>query len=956
MTYYRIGLWVAVTLATVSVVLAADPLDRFPSLGQPAGRDYEYTLTEVRPDPTRHPGLGYLGGDPFVTHSLDGRPETWLTGGFLVPAGAKQFRGMAVKVSRDGRPGPLELRFGSAPGKYDFGTAQIKTDIVLPLYDVWHEARIDPRAVQADQPVYWQIRASAGADPDDHFIVYGPRSDGGRSTSQPFALAYRVLTDRPQDRIEVPGKQYTFQHVKKLLGPYYTDDPLLRLHGKPPGSLLKKGTGSELTYVNTAEKAYCEVPVPVFQQAAGAGETAIDAGWAVHYTTDPAGVMATAARDLAQFLSVRAGVTVPTTADPARAKPRTIDLVLSDDAEFRKAINTEEGYRVEVKPDRVVVLAQHPRGAMRGVYWIEEMMQFRGAPCLQQGVTDRNCRFRRRLTTSISIAEMTYDMTTYPMVYTDGLLQAISHQGFNAIWFYMNVEEVTFDSRIFPELNDPKAKRRLTRLRDLIARARPLGIDVIPYFGTNNHLPVPESFYAKHPDCRGVGWLNSMCTSHPDVQRYFDETVGKLFEAVPGLKGLVLIFDSEGFFHCAVGEQRNCPRCRDRRPADIVVEFISTISSAMKSVNPDAELIAWSYGGAIAPKWVDDVIPRLPKGTIFQADFGKGAPVVRDGITNITEDYNITTIGPPAGFLHHYAIAKKAGIKVMTKTEHAVSQEFITVPYIPCMRQWHDRVAKMAEYDLDGYLGNWNHYGYMPSRPAEILMWYSWTNAPPWDDLLARIARRDFGDRATKHVIDAWEHFTRGIQRFPYSDPIARYPGPLQKGPSQPLFLDPKVPGGNGRSWQNNLDWTRPWGPAVASKYLQQVADEFSAGLDDLRAARDVASPAGKMDLDGEIRIVDMLRRSLHSMVNLIRWIPVRDAYAAAASDAQRQSLREQLVVIARDELANAQAALTLAEADSRLGAASEAAGSRRGGLYTPALIRVKIKMLQDMLERQLAG
>ena len=50
------------------------------------------------------------------------------------------------------------------------------------------------------------------------------------------------------------------------------------------------------------------------------------------------------------------------------------------------------------------------------------------------------------------------------------------------------------------------------------------------------------------------------------------------------------------------------------------------------------------------------------------------------------------------------------------------------------------------------------------------------------------------------------------------------------------------------------------------------------------------------------------------------------------------------------------QEALALAEADSRLGATSEGAGVRRGGLFTPSLIRYKIGMLEDVLDRQLAG
>lgn len=590
---------------------------------------------------------------------------------------------------------------------------------------------------------------------------------------------------------------------------------------------------------------------------------------------------------------------------------------------------------------------------MRGVYWIEEMMRFRGEPCLAREDIVRNCRFRRRITTSISVAELTYATASYPLVYTDGLLQKISHHGFNAIWLGVNLEEITARSRVFPELNDPQALRRLGRLRDMVERARPLGLDVIPYLSVNLFHPVPEAFYEKYPDCRGVAWGNAMCTSHPDVQRYLGETVRGLFEAVPGLGGLVLIFDSEGFWHCGLTRQDKCPRCRDRKPDDIVAEFLGVIRGAMKTANPAAELIVWSYGGAKAPKWVDDLIPKLPKDVIFQSEFSKGTLVVRDGIRHMAGDYNITTLGPSEVFVRHYNAARNAGLRVMAKTEHAISQEFVTVPYIPCLRQWHDRAAAMAEFKLDGFFGNWCHYGFTPSRPAEILLWYSWTDAPRLNDLLHRMAVRDFGDAPAEHVKSAWEHFTQGIQRFPYSDPIARYPGPLQKGPSQPLFLDPKIGSfGIGRAWQNDLSWTKPWGPAMAEKYLKQVEDEFAAGIDDLNKARAAASPANQAALDREIGIAETIRRSLHTVINLIRWTPVRDAYAAAKTEAERRPLREQLLAIGHEELSNARAALVWLDADSRLGATSEAVGCRRGGLFSPALVRTKIAMLEDTLHQ----
>jgi len=102
------------------------------------------------------------------------------------------------------------------------------------------------------------------------------------------------------------------------------------------------------------------------------------------------------------------------------------------------------------------------------------------------------------------------------------------------------------------------------------------------------------------------------------------------------------------------------------------------------------------------------------------------------------------------------------------------------------------------------------------------------------------------------------------------------------------------------------------------------------------------------------LRICQILEYSLRSMVNLISWIPVRDAYAATSLGTNREELRKQLVAIAQREMGNARLALAITEADSRLGASSEAAGCRRGGMFNAALIQTKIKMLEEVLDNQL--
>src|SRR5205807_9155113 len=160
-------------------------------------------------------------------------------------------------------------------------------------------------------------------------------------------------------------------------------------------------------------------------------------------------VVRTAREDLSDFFENVAKIKIRSTPDAAA---HSIQLIVNAEVE---GVNTAEGFRVEVSPDRVSVSAMTSRGVMRGVYWLEEAIRGRRASLLKTGVTVRNARFARRITTTVHPGGDIYTESSRPLVYTDGVLQRISHDGFNAIFLWGNAEEVTMDSKIFPDLNDP---------------------------------------------------------------------------------------------------------------------------------------------------------------------------------------------------------------------------------------------------------------------------------------------------------------------------------------------------------------------------------------------------------------------------------------------------------------------------------------------------------------------
>jgi cephalosporin-C deacetylase-like acetyl esterase len=182
----------------IHAVGAVDFLDRFlrPSRTVGRGQENRTIVPAVAGQASGKPA----GSAPFVTHILDSRGESKVSGEFWIPAGAKELRGMAIKLSRNSEPSALEVRFGSRPGMDDIGTAELDSRDVGTDQVAWYELRITPHPLRAGILVYYDITCASSRRQEGQFIIYGPRPIGGKDLPNRFALSYQVLTDRPQDR------------------------------------------------------------------------------------------------------------------------------------------------------------------------------------------------------------------------------------------------------------------------------------------------------------------------------------------------------------------------------------------------------------------------------------------------------------------------------------------------------------------------------------------------------------------------------------------------------------------------------------------------------------------------------------------------------------------------------------------------------------------------------------
>jgi dienelactone hydrolase len=868
-------------------------------------RTYTYLLWPTGRD---LPGIGDGDDDtvPYVKGQLGSKDLPKLEDTFTVGTNDVVFRGLRLRISRADNPSPLVVRYGSTRGGAELGQSRIAPETVNALFDVWYDAPVPPVTLVPNKTYYLSVAEESPDLARGNYIVYGRRPLGGQARPSNFYFAY--------ERIALAGtraREETFEFVRT-----YLQRP------KPPVfERLRATTGAD---------------VPLSRSS-----------WALvnHVTGD---VAATAARGLEDFLQSCCRV---------RIEASGAGKIILQTQPAVDGVRTDEGFSVVASNGEIRISATTDRGVMRGVYWLEDQIRSRQAAAVKAGTFVRNARFPTRITTSVYIGGLRYTESSRPFIYTDGLLERISRDGFNGIWIWLNIEEAAGHLTTFKELEDPEADLRLKRIQELSERARRYGVDVYVYLATNYNHPVPAWFYQKYPETKGIGYNNAMCTSDPRVRQFQHEIVRNIVSRAPSIRGFVVIYDSEGFYYCGNNDRsrQRCPRCRNYTCEHLARQVLTNINDAMHEAGgKDKQLIAFSYGRN--DDWVKRLFPTLPKDIVLEVDFSKGGLVERDGIKHQTGDYNLTLIGPPEQFVEHNELAQKLGLKFITKTEHAVSQEFIFVPYIPAMDQWLRRIDKIREYPAEGWFGNWCHVGYLASLPAQLITRMSFDPPPEGKAILAELARNNYGESAVPHVLKAWTAFSDGIRQFPYSDNVSRIPGPLQKGPSNPFFLDPTVPGfGRWRAWQNDLKWTEPWRPAVAAKYLTIVRDRYREGVAHLEAARSAATEQYHRDaVAGEWRIARTIESSLNTILHLIAWIEERDRFHGAGSTAQRAESGAKLREILLAERDNVIDVLPLLDADSRLGYASEGGGVIRGGLFTPELVRWKLGQIEDLLARVL--
>jgi len=502
--------------------------------------------------------------------------------------------------------------------------------------------------------------------------------------------------------------------------------------------------------------------------------------------------------------------------------------------------------------------------------------------------------------------------------YPDGLLQELASAGINGVWLHVVLRQLA-PSKEFPEFGQGH-QQRIENLNKLVQRCRRFGIGVYLYMNEPRAMPV--DFFTNRPDMAGVreGDHIAMCTSNPVVRRWLADSLAQVFASVPDLAGVFTITASENLTNCVSHHNpKACPRCKERRPADIIAEVNATIEQGVRRGNAEARVLVWDWGWP--DDWAPQVIGQLPKSVWLMSVSEWSLQLARGGVATSVGEYSISAVGPGPRAARHWALARQAGLKCVAKVQVNNTWELSAVPYLPVLDLVAEHCVNLASANIDGMMLSWSLGGY-PSPNLDVANRLSRKGAPSKDDVLQAIATERFGPAGAASARKAWALFSNAFREYPFDAGVV-YQCPVQLGPANLLYPKPTGYAATmvGFPYDDVKRWSGPYPPQVLASQFEKLTTGWKQGLSELGSAVKQAPPAQAEDAQRDLLIAQAAALHYQSVANQVRFVLARDALAdKTLSPDQRLRLAEQLRRILRDEAASARDLFAIARQDSRIG------------------------------------
>ena len=528
--------------------------------------------------------------------------------------------------------------------------------------------------------------------------------------------------------------------------------------------------------------------------------------------------------------------------------------------------------------------------------------------------------------------------------YTDEELLRITVAGFNAIWIHGNLSNVV-RTEVFPELGKD-ADLHQQCLNALIERAKKHDIKVMMYCQPPRAIPLDHIFWQNHSDVAGqveeilddknqAVALRSLCTSTEKVKEYLFQAAFELATKVPGLGGVIMITASEYPSHCwarrgnimlADGSRAmaeiDCPRCRVRKPGEVVTEIIHLIRDGIRSASQEMKIIAWNWSWSFyEPSPCPEIIARLPRDVILLVDFERGGHKVINGKATEIDEYSLGYTGPSEQFMESLDISRRNGLEVMAKLQFGTTHEMATVPNLPVLGNVFGKAFAVRRLKLSGFMGCWNFGNMLTANAAGFNACLSGRLPADRNAALSMFAGEYFPGCDASMVTAAWLKFGEAMDCYPFSTNF------LYAGPANFSFILPTSPGplsGKpvGRSWlldERGDDMSDALGDHTIEEIIAGFEQLIAFWGDGLQLFRQALDPCLDHHAHEELDTAAVCWHAFRSTTNFCKIYRLRKAWDA-------RMLPEYHVII-RDELENLQAVLLILQQDARFGYHIEAHG-----------------------------
>jgi hypothetical protein len=637
-------------------------------------------------------------------------------------------------------------------------------------------------------------------------------------------------------------------------------------------------------------------------------EVSLQSGWKIQLPKNSGEVLNHAASDFIHYCRACQETKTLSVSEGGKGGRKTISLSV------RPSSDVPEAYTLKITKESIKLESASEVGVARGLVELEHRMAERGGPFLLPTAETNRPTFGTRCVFPYS--SLMTDVLGQDLIdpCPDGYLDTLFHQDADGIWIYALLNDLV-PSPVFDGMG-VGGEQRLQKLRDLVSRAAKHGLKVYVYL--NEPRAQPLSFFDKYPDVKGQAEGNTaaLCTSTEAVQKHLRGSFERLFREVPGLGGVFLITASENLANCyshAHGGKTSCPRCSQRSPADVIAESIRCMAEGAWVANPQARFVVWdwSWHSVLGENVPEQIIKKLPKGVALMADFERGMAIQRGGVPMQVEEYSISVVGPSPRAELRSKQAREAGLDFFAKVQLSTTWECGTVPFIPVPNLLARKATAMRRDNVSGAMATWT-IGSYPSPNTEAFALRQWNPQLSEEDVLRRIAARRYNPEAVEYAVSGWTKLSDAFtEEYPYSS--APYSGPLQHGPSLPLYRRDVPPPLGTVTLLNPKDdwthWTAPYSPELMSQLLRHLCERWDDGVHDLEDAMQASSGVRRWTAKRDFGVAWMVGYTYRAYADDLDFYMARDK-----GDIQ------QMKKIAATQIVSTEEALKFVRADSRLG------------------------------------